>query len=417
MAAVLATEFCLQNPGSIVRLLSPTLKQTGDIIQDNLSKIVLDAPQGLVDQQRSAYRWQIGESSLRLGSLERAHVDGNRGGNADLIVFEEPCFLDSEDFRYASESVLGPQLLRSGGREIYVTTPSEDEYHTIHEDVKPLCEANGTFFSYTVYDSPSITEAHIEKAIERCGGIESDSFKREYLAQIIRSTTLSVVPEFSESEHVAMVELPSHFTHVVSIDLGGSLDFTGAVLLAYDFTKNIIVVADEFFCPPNTQTDEVIARGLMLENKYKLEKPYRVMDAPGIVHIDWAQKSNYPCIMPNKQDRLAGIQALRKRFSEKSIVILPHCTNLIRTLKMGRWSNTKRDDFARNSVIGHCDMLAALIYGNRMLDTWTNPFPPMRLDRDNQMQIQYRAKPSGLQNLADTLSPYNPMGTSHGWRK
>lgn len=410
LAAVLATEFCIQNPDSIVRLLSPTLKQTNDIIQDNLNKIVLDAPKDMYEQQRSSYRWRIGKSSLRLGSLERSHVDSNRGGNADLLILEEDGFLNSDDCKYANDSVLGPQLLRSGGREIHITTPSEDEFHYVHDEVMPLCEKNGTLFRYTVYDSPSITPTQIEKAIERCGGIDTEAFQREYLARIIRSTSLSVIPEFREDSHVAHIESPSHFTHVISYDLGGSLDFTGCVLLIYDFQRNIIIVADEFFMPPNTGTEEIVGRGLGLEAKYKLSKPYRTMDATGQIHIDLAQKFGYPCILPNKQDRLAGIQALRKRFSDNSIVIAPHCVNLIRALKMGRWSDTKRDDFSRNSTIGHCDMLAALIYGNRMLDTWTNPFPAMQLNRDTQMQVHYRSKPSGLKNLADTLSPYNPMG-------
>jgi hypothetical protein len=59
-----------------------------------------------------------------LGVLERANVDSLRGGNANLVICEEGGFVSSDDYDYALRSVIGPQLLRSGGQLIHVTTPS-----------------------------------------------------------------------------------------------------------------------------------------------------------------------------------------------------------------------------------------------------------------------------------------------------
>src|SRR5258706_11356829 len=107
-SVIYALEECLRKPGSIVRIVAPTIKQVADIVNDNLGPICQDAPDGLVARQKSEYRWQIGESSLRLGAMERAHVDANRGGNATLIILEEGGSVSSEDYQFAVQSVFSP---------------------------------------------------------------------------------------------------------------------------------------------------------------------------------------------------------------------------------------------------------------------------------------------------------------------
>src|SRR5437868_3927517 len=48
VSVVMALEFCIKNPGCIVRIMAPTLKQVSDIVNDNLTPICFDAPRGLV---------------------------------------------------------------------------------------------------------------------------------------------------------------------------------------------------------------------------------------------------------------------------------------------------------------------------------------------------------------------------------
>ena len=87
-----------------MRIAAPTLKQAKDIVSDNLGPITLDAPEGLITPMKSEYRWQVGQSELRLGVLERANVDSLRGGNAKLVICEEGGFVTSDDYEYALQN-------------------------------------------------------------------------------------------------------------------------------------------------------------------------------------------------------------------------------------------------------------------------------------------------------------------------
>lgn len=388
--ATYAIEYCLKNPGKIVRILAPTLKQVSDIVQDNLSPICLDAPHGLISRSKSEYRWQVGSSSLRLGALERSHVDLNRGGNASLVIFEEGGFVSSDDYKYAVESVISPQLLRSKGREIHITSPSEDETHYIHDVIAPKCDALGTLFRYTVYDSPSITEEMILKAIERCGGVDTESFRREYMAEIVRSKSLMVIPEFDES-YVEDFELPEHYNPGISGDMGGSRDKTAVLSLAWDFKGARLLVWDERLMDANTSTQEVVHQALSLEPAFNWygRQPSRWFDAPGQVQVDMNTLFHYPMRLPLKDDVDAQLNALRLMFSQRKIVIHKRCKHLIGCLKTARY-NDKRTDFERSELYGHADPIMALVYGMRMIDRVTNPYPKEIKSRDNTFYIPQR---------------------------
>jgi hypothetical protein len=406
LAVVIALEYCIRHPGSIVRILAPTLKQVSDIVQDNLAPISLDAPPDFITRSKSEYRWTVGSSTIRLGALERAHVDNNRGGNADLVIYEEGGFVNSEDYRYACESVIGPQLIRTSGREIHISSPSEDEHHHLHDSVAVRCEATGTLFKYTIYDSPSITPEQIQEAALRCGGYESEAWKREYLAQIIRSRTLMVVPEFDETRHVSEFSLPEHYEAVLSIDLGGIKDKHAGSTIIWDFEHARLLVWEDFLLDPNTPTPLVIAESKRIEANIKwAASPERWADIPGQTQIDWINEHNYMVRVPMKDDRDAQINALRILFSQDKIRIHPRCKALIGCLKSARY-NDKRTDFERSELYGHADPLMALVYGNRMINKTRNPFPNRVIKRDSQLYAPHRMEVDPLEQIAQQIIPY-----------
>lgn len=409
LACVVAIEFCIKNPGTTVRILSPTIKQVSDIVNDNLAKIVLDAPEGFVQRQKTEYRWQIGASTLRLGSLERSHVDSNRGGNCSVAFFEECGFLDSEDFRYAINDVIGPQLLRASGREIHISTPSLDEFHILHTDIATKCQLDGTFFKHTVYDSPSIGPEQIQKAIDRCGGENTEAFRREYLAEIIRSSTLMVVPEFNEAEHVREFDLPEHYNPLLSMDMGGTRDKTGVVTAVYDFRNGKTLVFNEHMWPANTTTDIIVEQCKALEAElfWYNKTPERWADIPGQLQVDMINSHGYFVRVPHKSDPETAINNLRLEFIQGKVLVHPRCRNLIACLKTARYDD-KRKDIVRTETFGHADILMALVYANRMLDRSSNPYPKIQLDHDTQIFVPHRTKPSGMDAVARQLSPYDP---------
>jgi hypothetical protein len=397
---VLAVMFCLRNPFSLVRIAAPTLKQATDIVADTLESITRDAPPNIVRRMSSAYRWYIGRSTLRLGVLEKAHVDTLRGSICHLAICEEGGFVTSDDYEYAVKSVLGPQLLHTKGRLIHVTTPSENPEHYIHTSVMPRMQDTGFFFRHNIYSNPRLTQDQIDAARTLAGGEDSIAWKREYLVEILRDASSVCVPEFNETEHVFEVSLPEHYFATMSMDVGGVRDKTVALILVYDFLNNRILVVDERSFDANTSSDRIIAEVREMEKGHTVTQ--RITDAPGQLLVDFMNKHNYNSLAPLKDDFHAGINAVRLMFRQNKIVVLPKCRFLIATLR-GAVFNKARTDFNRTEYLGHMDALAALIYGVRMIDKTQNPYPEPPRDYQHTFYTTDPKPRDGLEQLASTF--------------
>ncbi len=335
-----------------------------------------DAPKGLILRRRSEMRWEVHHgngvvSSLRLGALEREHVDKNRGGNASLVIYEECGFVHGDDFIYGVDSVIGPQLLRSKGVELFVSTPSEDPEHPLHTKVKPKCEALGTFFAYTVYDSPSITPEMIEEAIERCGGIDTDAFQREYLARIIRPSSFIVIPSFNERRHVVAYPPPTACNWTVTIDWGGVKDLTVALMHGYDFIGGKDIIWDEKVFAANTSTDVIAMELKEWETTWGFKVQARYADVFSQTGID-LHSLGYNTQVPLKGTWLSTVNGMAVKFSMDRVLVHPRCAFLRRSLTGGMF-NKHRTDYERSSELGHCDALAALGYAFNV-QLRTNPY-------------------------------------------
>lgn len=373
VACAYAISFCIRHPHSIVRIAAPSLKQAADVVNDNLEPIIRDAPHGLIKRLKSSYRWCIGESELRLGILERAHVDSLRGGNAKLIICEEGGFVRSDDYKYAIESVIGPQLLRSGGKLVHVTSPSREPDHYIHSETLPKCSLAKSVHRYTVYDNPQLEEEQIKKAIELCGGEDTIAWRREYLAEIVRDDEIVCVPEFDASLHVTSFEYTPYANYLTTIDAGGVRDKTVALLMSFDIESSKIFVHAERIFSANTSSDIIIESIKNMELDVS-EVHQRFADAPGQLLIDWQMKHNYQTLLPRKDDWEAGLNAVRLMFRQGRILISDQCPFLKATLHSATF-NKNKTDFERTETLGHMDALAALMYGVRMIDKSTNRHP------------------------------------------
>lgn len=394
---------CFQNPGCIVRVLAPTLKQVSDIVGDNLAPICRDAPPGLITRHKSDFRWQIADGTLRLGSLERAHVDNNRGGNAILILIEEGCFVNSDDYVYARTQVLAPQLLRSGGKIVDITTLNKDEPdHYIVTELKPRCALKNALFEYTIYDNPQLSPEDIQRACDLAGGPQSIAWRTEYLNEVVRNVETTVIPTFSKEKHVKQIQLPDRFNAQVAIDFGGVRDKTVALLHCYDYLRNKRLWLRERVFDANTDTS-IIVHGIreMEESLGKIEIKARYADAQGQTQVDLASIHDYEIQVPVKDDWRAGINALQVSIGQDQHEIDPSCRFLIQTLESGRF-NKQKTDFERTMTLGHCDAIAAMMYGNRMT-LMENPYPYIHPDRDTMMRHKPRDIP--LEKVSLALNP------------
>jgi len=399
-ACVFALEYLLKNPKKIARVIAPTFKQCQDLVNDNLSVILADSPEGLLRRAKTEYRYNLfNGSSLRLGALERAYVDGNRGGNASLIIYEECGFVTSDDFNYGVDSVMGPQLLRSQGMEIFVSSPSEEPDHPLHTRVLPEADMLGTLFQYTVYDSPSISEIMIDEAARRCGGKHTDAFKREYLAQIIRVMSKVIIPGFNPAKHVKEFDLPTPAHIQLTADWGGTRDMTVALVHTYDFIHNRLLIWDEKAFPPNTPSVH-IKKDLDTWNHVWFSKH---ADVAGQTLIDLYELGT-EFTTPPKSDWLATVQSMSNLFEMDQIWIHPRCKFLIQSCRAGVF-NKNRTDFERLPEIGHCDALAALMYANRVQER-SNPYQRDDLVNNEKIFIWNHKKESEQVTL-ESMIPAN----------
>lgn len=392
-----ALEYLIRNPKKICRVIAPTREKCEEIVEDNLNVILNDVPEGFIARSTTKNRWNLWNgSSLRLGALERQYVDKNRGGNASLIIYEECGFVSGDDFNYGVNSVIGPQLLRSKGHEIFVSSPSEQPDHPLHTKIAPVCEMMGTLFQFMVFESPSISDSAIVEAAERSStiltsdfvrevrakvaegpkvypedvhamarryGIKiSDDFKREYMAEVIRPTNLMVIPTFHERSCVIDFKKPSVMNLTVVIDWGGVRDKTVALLMGYDFNGDKDLFFDERVYDCNTSTDIIVEDLKKWEDEYEIQT--RWADVPGQLQIDLQEKWDYPVHIPAKSNWMGSVNTMAGRFSMDKVLIHPKCKFLIASVRGGMFNKT-RTDFERTDALGHMDALAACMYGIR----------------------------------------------------
>lgn len=378
-----AIETLVKFPGSRILYYAPTKDKLRDIINDNIEPMQQWAPEGLIRRHKSSDRWFIGgkkdkktgkytgASELRLCVLERSHVDRNRGINARVpkgelgICIEEPCFVSSDDFKYAWESVIEAQRLRYKPRIALATTPSTDEKHYVHTQLLPKLEAAHAVARYTIYDNPFLTLDDIDKIKNR---VTSETFDREFLALITRSTEATVLPEFGELKHVSKLTPPSYANWNLVIDQGGIKDPTAITLNYWDYRTKKFCTYRETVLPINSGLDEIIAAAKALET-HKTQGPInKFADAMGQVHIEYALKG-YPLIQPSKGPGSfdASIQSFRVALQNNEYAVDESCTETIRQMVSGRF-NKQRTDFDRDSY-GHLDCVASVVlyaYKNRI---------------------------------------------------
>lgn len=366
LAACMAIEDCLSMPKSQVFICGPTVRQTRGITNGLIQMIIEDMPEGVMWQTKSENLWEFANGSkLILGGFDSA-LESFRGLFANNIYLEESGLAFSDSFDYTIKSVLLPTMQnKRPGKLVHMTTPAYIVDHVLHLDTIPKTQAAGSFFRYTIFDNPMLTKDQIEQEIYNLGGIDSSHCRRELLCELVRDESTTIVPQFVEHKHVAKVALPDNAHYWIAGDIGGSKDKTALLLMAYDYTTSKIHVVKEVVMDPKTPTPEIVKAGLaMEEGKQGL---FRAIDAPGQLLGDFGSVYGYSCFLPEKLQFEHNIHRLQSAFWKDEVIVDPSCKVLIATLNSGQL-NKQRTDFARSEALGHCDCMAALVYGLRHAD-------------------------------------------------
>jgi hypothetical protein len=331
--------------------------------------------------------------------VSAAHVNGKRGGNATLVIIEEGGFSPSEDLKSAVQAVIGPQLLRSEGKLIHVTTSSIDDQHYIHTEVQPKCDLAGTLINLTIYDNPQLSDKQIITAWDLIDDDTGEAWSREYLCLVVRSLTLTVCPEFNDDD-LYLFEPPRYLNWLTSIDFGGVRDKHGILICYWNFDLACFDIIDEALLPINTPTSVIRSTTLELESKWAVGlDAVRISDNPGQISVDLGVLGFY-VTMPDKPAGSweANISAVRIAINQKKLRVHKRCKMLAATLRYGKF-NKQRTDFKRTEELGHLDMMATLMYAWRHRDD-SNPYP--RLPEDYSRDTHYRA-PEQTSTLSSLL--------------
>ena len=361
LSSSIALSFAIRNPGTVVRIAAPTIGQAYDIVNDQLSRIISDAPAGLIKRLKSDLRWKVGQSEIRLGTVANAHIDTLRGTNASLIILEEGGFATSDEYRYAYRSVLLPQVTKTKGKILHVSSPSQEPEHFLHTDVLPRCESHDMLFRYTIYDNPFLSVEEIKELASMIGGEESTDWKREYLCQIVRDASVVCVPGMTQGLVTHVPHEPFNFNYVFG-DWGGSRDKTVLQFAYLCQTTKVLKIYDELVFGSNTTTAQIVKEYQNKIAEWNI-RPYEVViDAPGQLIVDLKETHGIEVLTPAKESWHDNLNWLNVAVESQMLHIDPRCKFTIRTLFSGTF-NKQKTDFARTQDLGHMDAIAALMYG------------------------------------------------------
>jgi hypothetical protein len=391
---IIATIECISKPNTIVKLLTDTKLHARTIFEPIFREIFDDCPEELKPEYIASSFVYIFKNGSQ---IQMAGSDGNsaerlRGQKSDLILVDEAGFCDKLD--YNVKSVLFPTTTHTGGRIILASTPPAEPDHEFVGFIEEA-ESNKLLTKKTLDDNPLLTQDQKDNIVSKFkGGRNNSQFRREYMCEIIKDETLSVLPEVDDellSDIVKDYSLPPFYHRYVSMDIGFK-DLTVVLFGYYDFKEDKIIIQDELvrngkqihlpIFTKEIQDKESSLWTNELTNEF-IRPELRVSDINPFViqEISIYSEKNNPMhkidfAIASKNDKLANINKLRVMLANKHIIINPKCETLIRHLKHCKWKDkSTKDDFARSQDDGHYDGVDALLYFVRSINYNKNPYP------------------------------------------
>ena len=372
LGVILATEDCLQNQNIVVMIIGPTIKQTRSIVRPRMKLIMQDCPDGLIRRVKSEDTWYFANGSeLKLGGFD-TNSSAERGKTLHKVYIEEIVDSNPDDYLGFLRSDLGPALTHSKHAQIiYLTTLPKVPDHPFCLETVPEAMESGSFFKFTIHDNKKISKEQYDACVKLCGGENSTDFKREYLCQQVRDSTIILVPEFDEELHVKDFAIPSFAHYWVGGDVGGVRDKSVFHLCLYDFERAKVLFYDERSFDSETGSGIMVAANREMEGDRKLFGRY--VDCDGQMRVDFMHQHTYPVALPRKDELEATVNQVRVAICRGDVEVHPRCKLLIKTLRSGTFNRT-RTDLDRTQSLGHMDAFMSMAYSIRHAIK-SNPFP------------------------------------------
>ena len=418
---------CFSRPRSRVVYGAPTLKHLKEFVLPTLDTIAALLPETVrprFNVTNSHIECFNGSWIHLFGADDQRQADTGVGSDAVLAVFDE-CGANgvASLLAYIIKSIFRPSLMMTGGRILLASSPARIPEHEFTR-MTEQAEANGAHAHRTIYDNPRLTpemrEAFIaadalDEGLTVEAYMQTDTFRREYLAERVVDKLLVVLPEWADkrSTCIRVVERPEFFDAHVILDPGGADPH--AVLFGYwHFGLARWVLEDELLMRDSESSldvseaikakeralygtdrwdgtvrafeeqDEPLLAALpdWMREKWAKESPrnprVRWMDASSLILCRDLYSLHGLAFVPTAKDNLAAqVNNLRVLVRGEEVLMHPRCVHTDRHWRTTTWANHRRKEFARRSG-EHGDLLACGIYGARNLDKQRDPTPANR---------------------------------------
>jgi PBSX family phage terminase large subunit len=388
LLAILALEAALREPNAVIKLVTDTKLHVKMVFEPIFNELLLDCPDDVKPTYSTQlFCWQFpNKSQIQFAGSDGQHYERLRGQKSKLILIDEAGFCD--ELERMLESVLRPTTTHTGGKIILSSTPPEAPDHDFLKYIEKA-EQEGHLVKKTLHDNPLLSNEVKANIIKQMGGEQNERFRREYLCEIIRDPSMSVIPEFTqdlEKEIVQEWPKPPFFDCYEAMDVGFN-DLTAILFAYYDFRADKVIIEDEFCVNgTNLQLNKLVdqikdkERGIWFDiTTQETRKPYlRFSDTAPIVlnELRVHSRNEINFITTKKDDKDSAINTLRMMLAAKKIIIHPRCINLIRHLRNVRWmSPSNKTKFGRSADDGHYDFVDAAIYLVRNIIYSKNPYP------------------------------------------
>lgn len=385
-AVTKAIETAIKIPKAQIRYGAAFQTDLVDFIIPAFDKILEDCPDDLKGRKVGHYYVFPNGSRIKLVGLDK-NPNGLRGNTLDLIIIDECGFVGNLDYIYKS-IIIPATLHRPNCKIILISTPPSTPAHPFVDYVQKA-EAQGSYVKLDIHTNPLISEDDIQRMAEEMGGRDSTTFRRECLCEFVTDSDLAIIPEWNDKwiQDIERDEFYKYYHKYTGMDLGVK-DLTAMLYGYYDFKRAALVIEDEDEMSGPSMNTLLLVGAIKKKEKElwdNVENPRDYNNTP--VPFRRISDNNWPILVQDlssihsltfiettKDNLEAMINEVRLMVQAGQLIIHSRCKKLIGCMRYGVW-DTKKKAFARSTVYGHFDHLAALVYLVRNLAKNSNPIP------------------------------------------
>lgn len=392
LSGILCVERCLRQPGAEVHFGTDTKNHAREIIEGKLFETFKDMPEEIIYRTRQNNYWfrmkhwpKGQESKLVLEGLDYNLGGGMRGGSADLFIVDEA--REIRNLEYVMKRVVTPMFKgRPNPTIMMCTTPPESMDHDFIRVYVERAMQTDSLITIPASQNPDWTEDDTKLMLQDYGSKENIGWRREIECELIVDTSKTIVPEWTpEIEkkcYVPEQERPKHYSPYVVLDMGWK-DHSAALFAYYDFNIDKVIIVDEIFVnyTPTEDFAELLVQKIEKNFPLHVRENLRVLgdgNALNLADLNRAitrlSRDKYYVSEVDKYDRDAAINNMRSGIQAQKVLVEHHCEDTQYQLKNAHW-NPKRTDFARTEKMGHCDLIACLVYLYKQIKWGENVCP------------------------------------------